>query len=120
MADDNFTRDDAELLWEEYKYRHQHIWNLIFQITIAVVAVSIIPYILKESTEEKIGHFIISLPIIGLVLTIISTLRVKEECNVLYYITSERSIGSFTNQSIRFHTTKGLHLLNMLFYTLLL
>lgn len=25
------------LLWDEYKYRHDHIWQKLFQITIAVV-----------------------------------------------------------------------------------
>jgi len=78
-----FDRDDAEFIWDEYKYRHGLIWKLIFQITTAVIAVSTIPYILTRDQEEKIGYFIIALPIIGLFLTIFSIFRINKECYVM-------------------------------------
>ncbi len=32
-------------LWSEYQYRHEHVWKTVFQATIAVVALSIVPYV---------------------------------------------------------------------------
>ena len=75
--------ENAQFIWDEYKYRHELIWKLIFQITTAVVAVSIIPYILNKEIEKKLGLFIIALPIIGLGLTYLSKLRMKEELKIL-------------------------------------
>jgi hypothetical protein len=79
----NLELEKAKQNWEEYRYRHEHVWGLIFKITTAVVAVSIIPYILKPETEEKLGCFILALPLIGLALTLISALRLSEECSLL-------------------------------------
>ena len=90
MDEDNLSKpvtnldfEKAKENWQEYKYRHELVWNLIFKITTAVVAVSIIPYILKEETEKKLGCFILALPFIGLALTIFSALRLYKECSLL-------------------------------------
>ena len=32
-------------VWDEYKYRHTHIWRITMQITTAVVALSVVPYL---------------------------------------------------------------------------
>jgi hypothetical protein len=32
-------------LWEEYKYRHEHIWRIILQVTVASVLLGILPYV---------------------------------------------------------------------------
>ncbi|CAN5889612.1 hypothetical protein BH18ACI4_BH18ACI4_01590 [soil metagenome] len=37
--------ETLQLLWEEYKYRHDLVWRVIFQLTTAIVVLSIIPYI---------------------------------------------------------------------------
>jgi hypothetical protein len=33
----------AELLWSEYRYRHEHIWKILFQLTAATVLLAIAP-----------------------------------------------------------------------------
>ena len=48
----NKTRKDN--LWEEYKYRHEHIWKLIFQLTTAVVALSVVPYLDTAGASGKL------------------------------------------------------------------
>ncbi len=35
----------AELVWDEYKYRHTHCWKVVFQLTAAVVFLSAVPYV---------------------------------------------------------------------------
>jgi hypothetical protein len=57
--------EDAQFIWDEYKYRHQHIWKLIFQITTAVIAVSIVPYISSETLVKTLRWFIAALPCLG-------------------------------------------------------
>jgi hypothetical protein len=37
--------EDPSMLWREYSYRHSHIWRVVFQLTAAVVALSIVPYL---------------------------------------------------------------------------
>ena len=79
----------ANFIWEEYKYRHELVWKLIIQLTLAIVAVSIIPYLPDTKIGGKIGHFLIALPIIGLVLGIISAIRIARECDILDRIREE-------------------------------
>lgn len=37
--------DQLSRMWEEYSYRHDHVWRLVFQLTAAAVALSIVPYL---------------------------------------------------------------------------
>src|SRR4030095_11647230 len=75
--------DNAKFVWDEYKYRHTHVWNLIFQMTIALVAISTLPYIIPKNAEKKVGILIIAVPFIALLFTIICTLRIAKECQIL-------------------------------------
>ena len=43
--DTSNTLQQCQYLWEEYKYRHDLIWQRIFRFTTAVVLISIIPYV---------------------------------------------------------------------------
>lgn len=59
----------AEHLWNEYQYRHDLVWNLVFRLTAAVVVLAIIPYTQKEVMDE-IGPWILAPSILGVVLAI--------------------------------------------------
>ena len=48
---DDVQLAEAKFLWDEYRYRHELCWKLIFQITIAVVGILIIPCIRPEPTK---------------------------------------------------------------------
>ena len=63
--------DPHVLLWDEYKYRHDHIWQKLFQITIAVVLLGAVPYLKPEITQVLKGWILIA-PLLGTVLTLIS------------------------------------------------
>ena len=41
----------CQYLWDEYKYRHDLIWQRIFRFTTAVVLISLIPYV-----QQNIAH----------------------------------------------------------------
>lgn len=83
IKDRDYELDKANLIWDEYKYRHEHIWKLIFQVTTAVIAVSIVPYVLNDELANKLGGLIIVLPIIGLCLALFSSWRLIKECLIL-------------------------------------
>lgn len=57
--------EKAKLLWEEYKYRHELCWKLIFQTTAAVVIILIIPFT-KTDIVKAIHYWIIAMPLIAL------------------------------------------------------
>lgn len=63
--------DPYVLLWDEYKYRHDHIWQKLFQITIAVVVLGSVPY-LKPEISQVLGSWILIAPLLGSMLTLIT------------------------------------------------
>ena len=78
-----FCRADAEFLWNEYKYRHELIWKLIFQITTAVIAISIVPYISDMTIVKSLNNYIVALPIIGVGLTVFGWFRIRKEIDIM-------------------------------------
>jgi hypothetical protein len=57
----------TKYLWEEYKYRHDLIWQRTFTFTTAIVLISIIPY-LQEDVARLLEEWIIIAPILAVVL----------------------------------------------------
>jgi len=74
--------EPAKLIWDEYKYRHEHVWKLIFQITIAVVVISIIPYS-QVHISEKLKEWVVLLPLVGFALTVFGLVRLNSELRIL-------------------------------------
>jgi hypothetical protein len=74
--------EKAKLIWDEYKYRHEHCWKLIFQITAAVVAVSIIPFTNVE-IATSLRYWIVALPALGFALILFSLPRMNNELDLL-------------------------------------
>jgi hypothetical protein len=73
---------DPELVWDEYKYRHDLCWRLVFQITAAVVTLNVIPYI-EEHVAAELDYWILALPAIGLALALIGRERLRREQDIL-------------------------------------
>ena len=74
--------EEAIFLWDEYRYRHELCWKLIFQITTAVVTILIIPYIRKDITEQ-VGLWILALPCLAIILVLFSISRMNRELEIL-------------------------------------
>jgi hypothetical protein len=68
----------CQYLWEEYKYRHDHIWVRIFQFTTAVVLISIIPYV-KPDIAKQLGSWILMAPALATVLGIFVLVVMRNE-----------------------------------------
>ena len=74
--------EEAKFLWDEYRYRHELCWKLIFQITTAVVAILVIPYIRLDITES-VGLWIVALPFLAIILVVFAMSRLKRELEIL-------------------------------------
>lgn len=72
----------AAFLWNEYQHRHNLIWNLVFRLTAAVVALAVIPYTQLE-VMRWLGAWILAPPILGVVLAIGGYFRVRNELKIL-------------------------------------
>lgn len=66
------------LLWDEYKYRHDHIWQKLFQITIAVVLLGAVPY-LKPEITQVLQSWILIAPLLGSMLALITLVLMHVE-----------------------------------------
>lgn len=66
------------LLWDEYKYRHDHIWQKLFQITIAVVLLGAVPY-LKPEITQVLQSWILIAPSLGSMLALITLVLMHVE-----------------------------------------
>ncbi|MBI5932871.1 MAG: hypothetical protein HY867_04125 [Chloroflexi bacterium] len=74
--------EKARLIWDEYKYRHEHIWKLIFQITTAVVALGVIPFT-NADIAASLGAWMVALPALGCALALFSLARMSSELTLL-------------------------------------
>jgi len=58
----------AALLWEEYKYRHDLIWRLLFRVTAVAALLSIAPFTIDDVITNEVGIWIKFLPILAFLL----------------------------------------------------
>jgi len=75
----------AKYLWNEYQYRHDLVWKLVFRLTAAVVVLGIIPYT-QDKVVNAIHWGILVPPILGVILALVWSLRVKCELRHLDHI----------------------------------
>jgi hypothetical protein len=76
----------AKYLWTEYQYRHDLVWKLVFRLTAAVVVLGIIPYT-QDKLVNAIPHWwILVPPILGVILALVWSLRVRGELRQLDHI----------------------------------
>ena len=79
---------DKDRLWDEYKYRHQHCWNMVFKLTAGVVLISIIPYTQRE-VACVLNWFAVALPIVAIALGVFGYKRMQRELDVFKKIKAE-------------------------------
>jgi hypothetical protein len=73
---------DVELLkqlWEEYRYRHHLIWELLFKVTTAAVILSATPFGINDLTRERAGEWVVWLPLVAAFLVLASFLPLRTE-----------------------------------------
>jgi len=81
MTEDKHTIDSkvaVNLLWQEWKYRHDLLWKMLFRWAGAVVTLWIIPF-LKPEVFNPFPLVALAFPIIALVLSILSAWHLAGE-----------------------------------------
>jgi len=75
---------EANLIWDEYKYRHTLCWSTVFKLTSAAVLLGVIPYLdTKLPNGFLYSLVLISPPILAVVLIRFGMLRIDRELNLL-------------------------------------
>jgi hypothetical protein len=93
----------AKYLWEEYKYRHDLIWRLLFRVTAVAAVLSIAPFTIDDLTETRVGGWVKFLPVLAAALIFVSWLFLLFEfqlfapINKLYVDAQKCAVG----QSVR-------------------
>jgi hypothetical protein len=64
------TVEVAQYLWEEYSYRHDLIWRLLFKVTAVVTTLSIAPFGIEDLVVRKVGLWIAFLPVLAVVMVV--------------------------------------------------
>jgi len=71
-----------EVIWEEYKYRHDKVWRLIIQITTAAVVLSVIPYLNLDVVSGLVWGILL-VPLLAVVLVGFAFLVIQNEMYLL-------------------------------------
>jgi hypothetical protein len=79
-ARSKITSEEANLIWDEYKYRHDLIWRLLIRSTVAVIALITVSY--STNFEENKALFIIA-ALLAVVYTVFNSVVLNSEL-VLY------------------------------------
>lgn len=78
------AKKDVQSLWAEYKYRPELIWKNTFQITLAFVALSVIPYC--KDVVRALGRTVVAVPFLALALVGFALPIMINELNVFHKI----------------------------------
>ena len=56
----------AQVLWNEYKYRHDLVWRVLFQVTAAAVILSVAPHLAPKDVVYYLRLWLLAAPVWGL------------------------------------------------------
>jgi hypothetical protein len=101
-SSDSVKVQRAQYVWEEYRYRHDLIWKLLFRMTAVAVLLAITPFTIKDLASESAEDWVKLLPAIALLLVAASAIVLRSELarfasiNRTYEVVQEEAIGSRT------------------------
>jgi len=78
-------KDRLELLWGEYRYRHEHVWRVIFQITAAATVLAAAPY-LNIPITKGVDLWGLALPVLATALIAYGIVSLNAELKLLSLI----------------------------------
>ena len=70
---------DRQVLWDEYKHRHNLVWRFVFQVTLAAVFLSIVPYIAPQLAITALGRWLFVAPELAFLLVLFSLFVTSNE-----------------------------------------
>ena len=101
--------------WQEYEYRHKHIWSNVYKLTFSVSLLSVLPY-LHQEVVCVLGHWVLWAPGLAIALSVFAILRGYRELKVLKTIRIKYREDQDTHNTLK----DGWFTFHMLFYLLAL
>ena len=80
-ADPKNSLERCKYLWQEYEYRHDLIWRLIFKFTTAIVLISIVTYV-QVALVRTLGALIIGAPLLAVALACFGLIVMRNELDI--------------------------------------
>jgi len=80
------------VLWEEYKYRHDLCWRVIFRLTAAIVVLAIVPYVytdVVQSLQQEVQSWLVLVPLLAVGLVIFGIFLIANELAALQRVKDE-------------------------------
>ena len=62
----------AKYLWEEFQYRHDLIWRLLFRVTAVATLLAIVPFTIGDLAESRAHELVRYLPVLSAGLVLVS------------------------------------------------
>lgn len=69
----------AKYLWEEFKYRHDLIWQLLFRVTTVAALLSLVPFVVDDAVTKKVGPLVMVGPGLAVILLCASLFLLHSE-----------------------------------------
>jgi hypothetical protein len=82
-GDDSRSVQLAAYLWEEYRYRHDLVWQLVFRVTAVATILLITPFIAGESVREALDYWWLFLPALAVAVILIGYFVLQSELDLL-------------------------------------
>jgi hypothetical protein len=76
---------NPDLVWDEYKYRHDICWKIILQTTVGAVLIYVVPYI-EQDVAAQVRYWMVVLPVIGIVFLMFGLARFRKEEELLAHV----------------------------------
>lgn len=81
--------ETGHFLWQEYSYRHDLIWRLLFRMTAVASLLSIAPFTVSPDTRAAAGVWIYLLPVLAAFVVLISWILLHLELRLFLPINEE-------------------------------
>ena len=93
--------DVVKLLWQEYELRQTNYWNYFNRFSLAIVTISIIPYV-KPDIVNTLGKIIIVFPIASFLIALLATWLLGAEYQRMHMVRLkyEELLGANPNHQI--------------------
>ena len=86
-SNDEHSLGILNVLLEEFKYRHENFWGILFKLSYVIIILYTIPY-LKPENFQDISKFSLGFPIIGFLLSIAGVTLLRLEYKTLAFVES--------------------------------
>ena len=98
--------EQAKMLWDEYKYRHDLIWKNIYKVTAASVALSAVPYAKTLSNNFDTSLYLLLIPpLLAVILTVAAFVVMKRELDLFWSI--KKKYREFQNSKLKLGINHG-------------